>query len=426
MTNSRIAKLQIRRDELAAEAGKYLDRLAESDSDEALTEAERANFETIKSELAVLDARIAELTEWEAGRTQAAQTDAQIAGIDRRSSESGTGHTFTEGRPDAPTVHTLGRMYRDSILAQYGNSPNGQSAALETNFGVITTKDVNGYNIAPFTRLEDAAIGARPTPLIDAMSYEPTRSDIAEWEEWPVQPELAGGPIKEGDLLPEISEAITIRQAAMDWNGALLPVTRQALLDNTRMESKISVDLVDSCRLKAESDSAKVIMAGKYAKTEADYIEIAVRYAVAEISKYWVPTHVLMNPMDKAAIDVRNISRTLAGLKIDAPIWGLIPVTSANVPEGQVIVAAMREAFKFIDRQDFQVSITDSHNDRFGRSIWTLKGEQRYKTVIQRVGAAILCQANKPASDAYSDKYESTYAFTPAEAPPADPKQIKK
>ncbi|MEI8082271.1 MAG: phage major capsid protein [Actinomycetes bacterium] len=387
-------RVRTARDTARANLDSLLEQIEESGATE-LSESQSANIAALESELATLDGRVEELVAIEERRTQAALVDQRLAAARPGGRETGSGIT-TADRPVRPTMSDLAALVPTSPLAAYGANGGEGTSSLRTEFGVISTKDINGKNLAPTQRISDALPPARPTPILDAIGYESVSSNAVEWVEYENDPQLAkvvleGGVIAEADYKP------VVRQGTLDKVGHTVPLTLEAISDVPRLQSVITGELVDGVRLAAEKEASAKIVAGVYTLVEKPKLEDAVRFAMATIQqKRWNPTHMLVNPLDLAAIDITLVEKTFAGFLANRSVWGLTAIPSFDVVEGTIYVCDPSAAWLFLDRQDAMVSITDSHSDEFLKDLWRIKATQRCKTVVRRPEA--VCKAKVKAA----------------------------
>lgn len=398
---------KLRNDRAAARsaADEILSRYEESG--EEFAAADSTNLEELEATATALDARISDLVTIETNRANAARIDSQFDDARRIEPGAGYGHAYTNDRPAATTLADLPRMVEASDLARYADNGAVGTAIMRTELTVIKSVDAKGNPLAPAQRIADAGLPTRRTPILDAIGYERLSVGNASWLEWPSKAPEAGV-VAEDAVKPEAAYDPKVMTSGLDKYAHVIPITAEAIADNPRLLSVVQGAMTDGVRVKAERSAATVITTGvagnPYQKVTATDLWKAIRLGIAKVQETdFVPQAILVNPTDWANIDIDMVGKTLRGLARDNDLWSLVPIPSFKVTAGTAYVGDFRTAFKFLDRADFQVSMTDSHANDFDSNRYRLRAEQRGKVVIERPEAIAACSVGTPASEYAAD-----------------------
>ena len=106
-----------------------------------------------------------------------------------------------------------------------------------------------------------------------------------------------------------------------------------------------------------------------------------------------MPTAVLLNPADYAALDIAVFNANATGPTVGQTFWGLDVISSSAKAAGGAIVGDFRSAIHHYYRSAISLYITDSHADTFLSNVFTLLAERRSKTVVVRPQALVETKA---------------------------------
>jgi hypothetical protein len=165
-------------------------------------------------------------------------------------------------------------------------------------------------------------------------------------------------------------------------------VTRQALEDVPGLRARIDAKLSRLVLAAAEKRVADAILGASLASVDGDGDLFAgIRLGIAEVQDAgWVPSVVMLNPHDWAAID-------LAKLKLGfekSGMWDLTPVASSDVTAGTAVVADISAAVERYEKSaGVSVYITDSHASTFTENVFTILAELRDDSVVVDASAAV-------------------------------------
>lgn len=356
------------------------------DPDTEISEADQANLTELKATAARVQERIAQL----------AEIDAAAGEVDTQMGRSATGRLAVPGATQ-PQLDSIGAQFcaSEQFAAWKRNGRLGAMSEFATEFTLVKSVDGANKPLGGITQVRDAATPPTTTPILDSFAREETSTNGVWWLEWPgADPEAAV--VAEGGRKPEAAYAPTVREGTCEKWAHTLPVTEEALEDVPRMQSILEGALTRGVRKKAEKQAAALIAAGVGYLTledEAETLVAAIRMGIATVvAADYVPTTVYLNPFDYAGLDLALMAATLTGAVRNVNPWGINYVQSAQFDAGTAYVADAQEAFLFIDRNNLNVAMTDSHGEEFADNIYRLRGEARGKSVIQRPGA--VCQVS--------------------------------
>jgi HK97 family phage major capsid protein len=196
--------------------------------------------------------------------------------------------------------------------------------------------------------------------------------------------------------------SVELEEVAVPVNLDTLPVwtqvTRQALEDIPGLRARIDAKLSRLVLSAAEKRVADAILAATLPAVDgAGDLFAGIRNGIASVQDAGgVPTVLLINPQDAAAIDIAALLR---GFPVDGT-WGLTPVPSSSVTKGTAVVADIEAAVERYEKSSgVSVYITDSHASTFTENVFTILAELRDDTVVVDASAAVKVTAGtKPAN----------------------------
>jgi hypothetical protein len=165
-------------------------------------------------------------------------------------------------------------------------------------------------------------------------------------------------------------------------------VTRQALEDVPGLRARIDAKLSRLVLAAAEKRVADAILGASLASVDGDGDLFAgIRLGIAEVQDAgWVPSVVMLNPHDWAAIDVAKLK---LGFE-KSGMWDLTPVASSDVTAGTAVVADISAAVERYEKSaGVSVYITDSHASTFTENVFTILAELRDDSVVVDASAAV-------------------------------------
>lgn len=398
MATTLLQKLEGQREKANADRIALMDRYADSEDENGIaefSEADKANFDALNESIAALDERIAALVGVE--RSNMEHTN-RLAGLDGERSRV---------QVNEPARVTLGEQFAACQQFADYKARGAQGASNDytvSEFSLITSKDAAGKALAGVQRVADAALPQRTTPLLDAIGYEAVSRNQIEWIEWPLTAPTAGE-VAEGAEKPEAEYPPVIRSGSLFKAAHHIPMTEEFIEDAPRLKSIVEGALLDGVKQKMEAHAAQVTAGGAYPTVSHDSLLKAIRVAYATVETGgFRPTVVLLNPLDYADIDIDLLTLTLNGAQAETRPWGLQYVAAGAVAQGDAYVADARTAWKYLDRRNLSLSITDSHAEEFVENIYRMRAEARGLVIVQRPEAACKATVGDPAAAAKTVK----------------------
>lgn len=264
-------------------------------------------------------------------------------------------------------------------------------------------------------------LGRRPLTLRDIISVRQTQSDTVEFVRQtsrvnaaapvpeattagakpnPDNSNTAGTKPEGGFAFEKVTENVV---TIAEW----VPATRRALSDASQLRGLIDQELRDGL---AEEEEDQIVSGsgsgenltgiletdGVQEQEFVDDIFVTARKAKTKVSTIGRarPTAVLINPEDDEAIDLerdgedRFYGNGPFGMG-PGTLWGLPRVVSEAVPAGTGILGDFRKAVLW-DREQANISVTDSHSDFFIRNLIAVLAEERVAFGVIRPKAFVV------------------------------------
>jgi hypothetical protein len=327
-----------------------------------------------------LKAQIQTLTE--AMQTRAASTD--MDAVLQRAART----QEQKQREYAEAGESIGSLFTRS--AQFsGYAGVGTTGRVET--GLLTRalpmKTFQFDHLAdPTSRIKEGA--PLRTPLLNLVGGIPVSYGGFKVVSLQVKGENPVVPTAEGVAKPSVE----LEEISVPVNLETLPVytqvTRQALEDIPGLRARIDSKLSRLVLSAAEKRVAAAILAATLPAVDGDGDLFAgIRNGIATVQDNgWVPSVVLINPLDWAAIDIAKLK---LGFE-KSGMWDLTPVASSSVTAGTAVVADIQAAVERYEKSSgVSVYITDSHANTFTENVFTILAELRDDTVVVDASAAV-------------------------------------
>lgn len=377
-------------DKLRKDRSEYLDTadtlLAKQEAGEELNDGEQTTLKEAREAATKLDERIKDLSEYQEQRLAAAQRDADLDGKFDAFKESGA--------PRPPEVTSFGLEFvKSRQFTEYQESRSGTSGVVVSKFNIIGSVDATLKPLAGSTRLPEAPMPYRATPLLDACMPIQVSTNDYEWVEWPLTVPTAGD-VAEGATKPEAAIAPVVKRGSLGKAAHHIGVTEEALQDVVGMQSRIETELVDGVRQKAETKALAALVAATLPTATHDTLMKAIRVGMAKVQNAgYTPTSVVLNPLDYADIDIELLALTLAGARANSPVWNLSIVPAGVVTAGTAYVGDIYRGMRKIYRAEARTKITDSHADEFVDNVYRILAEQRLSVHVVRPEAIVEASA---------------------------------
>lgn len=198
-------------------------------------------------------------------------------------------------------------------------------------------------------------------------------------------------PTAEGVAKPSVEFEEKNVSVSLETLPVYTQVTRQALEDIPGLRARLDDKLTRLVLAAAEKRVADAILAATLPAVDGDGDLLAgIRNGIASVQEAGgVPSVVLLNPLDWAAIDIGLLGKTLNGAVIAGSMWNVTPVASSNVTAGTAVVADIAAAVERYEKSSgVAVYITDSHANTFVENVFTILAELRDDPVVVDVTVA--------------------------------------
>ena len=257
-----------------------------------------------------------------------------------------------------------------------------------------------------------------PKPLagldfLDVIATATTDSDLVEWVEESTYTNAAAE-TAETSAAPESALAFTVRNSAVKEVTHFIPVTRRAMADVAYVESWVNNRLVDGVRRRLQTqvlagDGTGENFTGLYNTSGIGVIDRStlsvnmlegLHKAITNIrvNAFQDPTFIGIHPEDWEALRLLKTTGSgdyFYGAPADGgtkTIWGVPAIVHAAFTSGTPIVGVGSEATLWI-REGVSVSASDSHSDYFINRKVALLGSLRAAFGVTQPKAFAICQA---------------------------------
>jgi len=310
---------------------------------------------------------------------------------------------FSGGRvPETSKVHSAPIGFKALI-----------TGAADASAGVFLTPEQTGI-------LE--MLGRRPLTIRDLISVRRTASDAVEFVRQ-VSHTNAAAPVPEattaaagaaagpGGYKPEGAWTFERATATVKTIAEWVPATKRALADVAQLEGLINDELIADL---AEAEELQVLagdgtgenLTGIFNTSGIQALDAgaatldvfaAIRRAqrLVRTNGRSVANAVLLNPVEAEIIDNARENGTTGAFLGGGPfgavqrtVWGVPIVESEGVPEGSALIGDFSKAVLW-DREQANVTFTDSHSDFFVRNLVAILAEERVAFAVTRPSAFV-------------------------------------
>lgn len=379
-------------------------------------DAKLADAKAMLSDMELVD-RITEELEAKAQQDQIKQKREGKGSVGRQFVESETFKSWLA--QTAPNGHIPDRK-------RLSDSPSFDAKGME-----IKTLLTGGSSTSGGAFIEDDVtgiyepLGRYPTSVLDLVSRRQTNSDVVAFVRQTAQVTQAA-PTQEANVTtfaqgegevegakPEGAMALERVTANVYTIPVWIPATKQALADAPQMRGIIDEELRADCLEELDDqilngDGTTDLFTGVYSASNVlgqaystDKIQTA-RKAITNLlaNGNTIPTAWVMHPNDWEAFDLLKDGENRyyrGGPFQNGPntLWTLPVVTSYHATEGTPILANWNKLVVW-DREQFTISVSDSHEDFFVRNMVAILGELRAAIGILRPTA--FCEVSLSAS----------------------------
>jgi HK97 family phage major capsid protein len=354
-------------------------------------------FVRAKKDAEALDAKVKVLVENESRRAAANEIDAiavrttkAVKQAEVRSTEaSSMGQAFTRSRE-----------YED-----YKQAPRGTSGHVKVSFDMLHQRapilsDTFAGVLEP-QRISPSSAPAIQTPLLDNVARIPVSANSVEWIRYPAAAPLAGK-VAEGSAKPEASVSPELVTVTLDIVAHWLQVTRTVMEDGGALMSfidsalrrgvvdKLEAEVASTITTAAAGDEFATVTYGGAGDGDVDTLLKGIRHGVGAVQDAgYVPSVVLLNPSDFAALDIDVLGSTLLGPQVGSQFWGVRPVAVGAIGQGSAFVGDLSTAVAHLYRTDVSMYVSDSHASTFTSNVLTLLAEARAANIVHRAEALV-------------------------------------
>jgi hypothetical protein len=255
----------------------------------------------------------------------------------------------------------------------------------------IATTVAPGKDLLPAPQKFYSESRFAPFPLLDMVGKVMVSSGTVEWVT--IADSSGADVVAEMALKPPVTWANTQSIYTLQTIAGWVKYTRQAAQDIPAL-----VDLIDSKIRRAISIKLNTlaVAAVNGAKSSGNTttgaskapVEEVIRLAMAAAEARGYPvTGILVNPADRAKVDLAIMKASLTGAVAQTSVFGVPVVSSTDVKAGEVIVGDIESAITFFYRTGVSIYTTDSDvsdtgtagaaQSDFRRNILTTLGEVR-------------------------------------------------
>lgn len=329
---------------------------------------------------------------------------------------------MAKGRGLVQTIAKQAVEQFDPGLMQFKNGLNVYKAVYtgsllkSTITNATTGAGAAGALVRPFFMDEVIEIAKPQLTVLELLNRVPVTSDHVEYEEQSVAPTEAGPQENQGDIKEESDMRWVDREVLIRTYAHFIRASTQVLADAPRLENLINTDMRFYLRNNVEVDAlygtgtagqlngltpnvtafntALLTTMGITGVQNLDRIRAAI---VQVQQNNYMPTGILMNPLDWGTIEVLKDSQFayLFAFPQNAAVprlWGLPVIVSTNLQNGDVLVGNFRMGAYWFDREMVTLAYALEDVDNFVRNRVTIKAEVRLAIGIVRPLAIVYLQ----------------------------------
>ncbi|MDO6799368.1 phage major capsid protein [Shimia thalassica] len=314
------------------------------------------------------------------------------------------------GRRGSDAPQSLGAAFvahEDEIKAFLNNGATGVLNIQIQN--AITTADGSGGGLI-YHDEERTPINMpkRQLRVRDLVSVGRTSSNLVPYRRQTVR-SGASAAIAEGGTYPESSFGWEKTDAKVKKIGAVTNITEETMADADLLQTEIDTELRYDLDLEEERQllagdgvgenqsglitnaPAFVAAGGLPNQTRIDRLRLAILQVV--LADY-IPTAMLLNPLDWAAIDLLKDAQLRfifgnPGAQTTPMLWGKDVVESNTMTDGEWLVGDLKRAATIYDRSDVEVLISSEHDTNFVEDMLTMKARKRLAFANRRPAATV-------------------------------------
>jgi HK97 family phage major capsid protein len=334
----------------------------------------------------------------------------QLEGLDAKTLEISQA-VAAGGTPGGQARMTMGQAVLATGADQIKNFvANGFGGTLKIDVGnAITSGSTSGGGL--ITREEEAGVismARRQLRIRSLLSVGRTGRDLIPYARQTLRTDNTAA-IAEGGTYPESAFGWTKTQAQVKKIGAHVNVSEEVVADSDLLQTEIDVDLRYGLDLEEEKQilagdgvgenlsglitnaTAFSAAAGLPNGTRIDRLRLAILQII--LADY-VPTALILNPLDWAAIDLMKDGQSRfvfgnPGAQSSPRLWGKDVVESNTMSAGEWLAGDLAMAATLYDRSEAEVLISSEHDQNFIEDMLTMKARKRLALAVKRPAALV-------------------------------------
>lgn len=226
-----------------------------------------------------------------------------------------------------------------------------------------------------------------------------------------------GGPTDVYGLKPKSDLTIVPVTYPLATIAHIMYVHKQTLADEPRMRGIIDRDLTDGIKMQEDfqilwgdgtGDNLTGIMNTPgiqvYTGDSADPRTAQLRRAMTRaILAYFVPTGIVMHPLDWEDLELERDSTGAYRLAVNVAVggeqrvWRMNIIDTPAMTEGRYLLGAFGTGAKLYDREQVNIQVSTENRDLFERNAVTLRCEERLGLVVDRPESFVAGSLTTPA-----------------------------
>jgi HK97 family phage major capsid protein len=257
--------------------------------------------------------------------------------------------------------------------------------------------------------------GLRRLTIRDLLAQNRTSSNLVQFVKETAFTNNAATQTSEGAAKAESAFTFALANAAVQTLAHFVPASRQILDDAPALQDYINTRLMFGLKLTEEDQllngsgtgtnllgliAQATAMSTTGVLTASDtYLDVIRRAKTQATDSFFEPDGVILNPHDWETIQLIKTTGTASSGEyiyanphisgMNDTIWGLTPVVTPAMTQGQFMVGAFKLAAAIWDRTDATVEISREHSDFFTRNLVAILVEERLALTVFRPLALI-------------------------------------
>lgn len=226
-----------------------------------------------------------------------------------------------------------------------------------------------------------------------------------------------GGPTDVYGKLPKSDIALSVISYPVATVGHTMPVHRNTLEDEPRVQGLMSRNLIEGVRLREDDqvlfgDGTGANIRGICNTTGVQTYDqpmdtstppkptelknVTLRRAITLVQlAEMAPTGIIVNPLDWEDLELetdangRYLLVTQVAVGAEQRVWRLPVITTTAMPEGKYLLGAFGLGAQLFDRRQIEVEVSTENSDNFERDVVSMKGSERVALTVDRPEAFV-------------------------------------